>query len=73
MIEFDKDCKWDNFMSPNFTSARPYTRTQKAWPVGTDRTQQKEWPVVFRGERRLAVDRSPGASFRPSENLTRGV
>ncbi|BDA43762.1 Alpha-1,3-mannosyltransferase CMT1 [Coccomyxa sp. Obi] len=54
MIEFDKDCKWDNFMSPNFTSARPYARLpqQKNWSsADAGRAQQKEWPVAFRGER----------------------
>ena len=34
MIEFDKDCKWDNFMSPNFTGraalcARPKARVDR--------------------------------------------
>lgn len=54
MIEFDKDCKWDNFMSPNFTSARPYARPQlKNWSSADAgrATPQKEWPVAFRGER----------------------
>jgi hypothetical protein len=52
MIEFDKDCKWDNFMSPNFTSARPYTRAQQHWAGEAGKPPQKEWPVPFRGERR---------------------
>ena len=33
MIEFDKDCKWDNFMAPNFTAARPYARAPKTLSI----------------------------------------
>ena len=33
MIEFDKDCKWDNFMTPNFTAARPYARAPKTLSI----------------------------------------
>ena len=33
MIEFDKDCKWDNFMAPNFTAARPYARAPRTLSI----------------------------------------
>ena len=37
MIEFDKDCKWDNFMSPNYTSSRPFARPLKTWSSELER------------------------------------
>ena len=43
MIEFDKDCKWDNFMSPNFTALRPYARTPK--PVSIEAADASRWQV----------------------------
>ena len=43
MIEFDKDCKWDNFMSPNFTAVRPYARVPK--PVSIEATEASRWQV----------------------------
>ena len=68
MIDFDKDCKWDNFMTPNFTSVALRTRTQRAHstevrpalsqPQAVSSQQQapgrEEWPTL-RGERLLST------------------
>ncbi len=67
MIEFDKDCKWENFMSPNFTAIALRTHTQRAhsiearMPVPQQQQasqqpggQREEWPQLRR-ERLLSA------------------
>ena len=67
MIEFDKDCKWENIMSPNFTAIALRARTQRAHsiearmpvPQQQQASQQQgvareEWPQL-RGERLLSA------------------
>lgn len=41
MIEFDKDCKWDNFMTPNFTAVSLRARMQKARSIVAIMPQQQ--------------------------------
>jgi hypothetical protein len=51
MIEFDKDCKWDNFMTPNFTASHPYARApRRSSAESTPGRPGQDWPGL-RGER----------------------
>ncbi len=63
MIEFDKDCKWDNFMTPNYTAISLRTRSQRAHSIearmplqeAPDQAARKEQWVPLREERLLSA------------------
>lgn len=50
MIEFDKDCKWDNFMTPNFTALHPFAHRSKNWSIEAAKAVHQDWPGL-RGNR----------------------
>ena len=63
MIEFDKDCKWDNFMTPNYTAISLHTRSQRAFSIEArlplqqasgQAARQREW-MPLREERLLSA------------------
>ena len=63
MIEFDKDCKWDNFMTPNFTAISLRTRSQRAHSIearmpvqqSSEQAARKEEWVPLREQRLLSA------------------
>jgi hypothetical protein len=63
MIEFDKDCKWDNFMSPNFTAARPYARSPR--PVSIETAAAARWQVEAAAAKQQKQPQQPKQQTAP--------
>lgn len=63
MVEFDKDCKWENFMTPNFTAISLRARTHKALsaevrmsqPEASQEAAQREEAPLVREDRLQVV------------------